>query len=155
MALVIAAAVPAAGVAQQVAPLPLRQWELRADGIFGSSSAGHLGAGVNVPAGDYTRVGVVVASGPARRLGRTEASARADFVARYLLYPFGEMRWGLYAGGGFTTVYQGASRLHGYLLAEVGVEGPPRGGWRPAFELALGGGFRAGVVLRRARSNAR
>lgn len=152
---VAAAMLPAAGAAQGTPPRPLAQWEARLDGVFGASSAGQLGVGVNVWAGDYVRTGVLVAAGPSRRDGRTAVSGRVDVVARYLLDPFGEMRWGPYVGGGFSSAWDEPTRWHGYLLAVIGLEGPARRGWRPALEVGLGGGFRAGLALRRARVNAR
>ena len=146
---------PAASAAQDVVLRPRVQWEVRADGIVGAASAGQLGVGVNVPAGYYIRLGAVAASGLSRLEGRTDPCARVDVEARYLLDPFGEIRWGPYAGAGFTTAWDRAERWRGYLLAVIGIEGPVRGGWRTAFEIGLGGGFRAGLVLRRARSNGR
>jgi hypothetical protein len=76
-------------------------------------------------------------------------------MARYLLDPLRQFKWGPYAGGGFTAQWDRRANWHGDLLVLVGIEGPVRAGWRPAVELGLGGGARLGVVLRRARSNGR
>jgi len=76
-------------------------------------------------------------------------------VARYLLDPFREFRWGPYAGAGFSAQWNRGADWRGDLLLLVGVEGPAHEGWRTAVELGRGGGARLGVVLRRARSNGR
>jgi hypothetical protein len=51
--------------------------------------------------------------------------------------------------------HEGDASARGYLLAVVGVEGRRRGAWAPSVELGFGGGVRLGVVLRRARPDAR
>jgi hypothetical protein len=145
---------PAALAAQDYAFSPRVQWEARADALFGSPTSGQLGAGVNIPAGYYVRLGASVAAGGAQHAGRTSATARTDLVTRYLLDPFRELRWGPYAGAGL-SVRRDDAHWRGYLLAIAGIEGPVRGGWRTAVEIGLGGGFRAGIVLRRARTNGR
>jgi hypothetical protein len=146
---------PAVAAPQELVFRPRVQWEVRADGIFGATSAGQLGVAANLPAGYYVRVGGAVACGPSRRDGHADASARADIVARYLLDPFGEIAWGPYVGAGISAAWNQADPWRSYLLAIIGVEGPVHRGWRTAFEIGLGGGFRAGLALRRARSNSR
>jgi hypothetical protein len=83
------------------------------------------------------------------------ASGRIDVVTRYLLDPFHEFRWGPYAGAGVSALWDRRANWRGALLLLVGVEGPARAGWRTSVELGLGDGARLGVVLRRARPNAR
>jgi hypothetical protein len=145
---------PAALAAQDYAFSPRVQWAARADALFGAPSSGQLGVGVNIPAGYYVRLDASVAAGGTERGGRTAATARTDLVTRYLLDPFRESRWGPYAGAGLSVRWDDA-HWQGYLLALAGIEGPARGGWRTALEIGLGGGFRAGIVLRRARTNGR
>ena len=55
-----------------------------------------------------------------------------------------------YAGGGASLRYDEGGRARGYMVAFMGVEGPPMGGVLPALEVGLGGGARVGVTLRRA-----
>jgi hypothetical protein len=101
------------------------------------------------------RLGASLAAGPEWRDGQAVASARLDLTARYLFDPFHEIPWAPYAGGGFTSTRDDRARLRGYLLVVAGVEGPAYRGWRTAVEAGLGDGFRLGIVLRRARANAR
>jgi hypothetical protein len=148
-------AAPAALRAQLNPLKPPVQFAMRADLLGGPPAGAQLGVGANVLAGDYVRIGVDVAGGAAMRDGATFASGRADVVARYLLDPFGEFRWGPYVGGGVTGYWDRQATRRADLLVVVGIEGPVRSGWRTAFELGIGGGARLGVVLRRARSNGR
>ena len=95
-------------------------------------------------------------------------SARADLMARFLLDPFREARWGPYAGAGLSVraeeerhvgdgdVAKERVRSRGFLLLALGVEGPELGnGVMPALELGFGGGTRLGLVLRQARPGRR
>ena len=154
LALALPLAAPAS-FGQEFAFKPRVQWEVRADGIFSSSSTAQAGAGLNVASGYYVRVGLVVAAGETASRGRMFASARTDFTMRYLLDPFQELHWAPYFGAGFSGAHDAATSWRGYLLALAGIEGPSHGGWRPSLELGLGGGVRAGIVLRRARTNGR
>ncbi|HXD21722.1 MAG TPA: hypothetical protein VN613_00080 [Gemmatimonadaceae bacterium] len=150
----IAAAAPA--LHAQFAPVrPTVQLGVRADLLGGPPAGAQIGVGANVPAGYYVRLGVDAAGGAAVRDGSTFASGRVDVVARYLLDPYAEFRWGPYVGGGVTAQWDRRATRRADLLLLVGIEGPAHAGWRTAVELGLGGGARLGVVLRRARSNAR
>ena len=153
--LVSLAVSPAVLRAQLEGLKPPVQFEMRADVLGGPPAGGQVGVGANVPAGYYLRLGVDAAAGASERDGAAFTSGRVDFVARYLLDPFREFRWGPYIGGGFTAQWDRRATRRGDLLLLVGVEGPAHAGWRTAFELGLGGGARLGVVLRRARSNGR
>ncbi len=115
----------------------------------------HAGVGANVPAGFYARIGLVAAAGIARRGGRGVASGRFDATARWLLDPFGEFRWGSYAGAGLTVRPDDRDNWRGSLLVLLGVEGRADRGWRTAVEAGLGDGARIGVVVRRARLKGR
>jgi hypothetical protein len=72
-----------------------------------------------------------------------------DLFARFHLDPFRESRWGPYGGGGLTTRMDRGERTRSYLLVFAGVDGPLRGVFTSSFEAGLGGGARAGVILRR------
>ena len=128
------------------------QTEWRIDGLFARTSGVEAGLGISVPTGIYVRNGVVggIGAGPHGVEGRT------DLLSRFSLDPFRQSRWALYGGGGISGRYRthedGGS--HAYLLLFLGLEGPLRAGttsgWVPAFEVGLGGGGRAGIILRRA-----
>jgi hypothetical protein len=151
----LAALVPSIGAAQEFDFRPRLQVEARADGVLAATSGVQVGVGANVPSGYYLRLGLTAAAGPAWRDARTIASGRLDVSARYLLDPFREIRWSLYAGTGLTARWDEVSRWRGYLLFLAGIEGPEHRGWTTALEAGFGGGVRVGVVLRRARRNGR
>ncbi len=153
----VAVAAPVMAGAQEFAFKPVVQWQIRADAAVAPAPAIQLGAGVNVPLGYYVRLDGTLAAGPEWTGGRTITNARLDLTARYLFDPFHEIPWAPYVAGGLTSIRdeKDAPRLRGYLLLILGIEGPAYRGWRTAFEGALGGGVRIGVVLRRARENGR
>lgn len=136
-------ALPAALGAQRLQP------EVRVDAIGPRPYALHAGAGVVVPLGTYVRVsagagwGIRLAGGAARR------EWRGDLLARVTLDPFRRQRWALSVGGGITV------RHRAWLAAVVDLEGPALGAVVPAVQIGLGGGLRAGVVLRRAMEGRR
>lgn len=131
------------------------QWEGRLEGIFARTSALQGGIAVNVPAGRYVRIGALGAAGAAWANGEQRASARLEGVARFLLDPFRESRFGLYGVGGVSVMYDGFEHTRPNVVVGAGVEGTPRNGRAIAAELALGGGVRVAVVLRRARRTGR
>ena len=149
------AAAPAPALAQTDSFKPAVQFEARLDALGGPPAGAQVGAGANVAAGYYFRIGADAAAGASWRDGGAVAGGRVDAVARYLLDPFHEFRWGPYAGLGFSANWVQRANWRGDLLLLVGLEGPAHAGWRTAIELGLGGGARLGVVLRRARSNGR
>lgn len=149
------AASPARAPAQSEPFKPAVQFEARLDVLGGPPAGAQAGAGLNVAAGYYTRIGVDAAAGASARNGGVVASGRVDLAARYLLDPFHEFRWAPYAGGGITALWDGGANWRAGLLLLVGMEGPVHAGWRTAIELGLGGGARLGLVLRRARANGR
>ena len=140
--------------AQEFTFSPQVQAEWRTDVLSGPPAALQFGAGLNLPAGYYMRVGLTAAGGVAWRAGVAAGSARVDFTTRYLLDPFGELRWGVYGGAGVSTRID-ESQARTFLLVVGGVEGPASHGWRTSIEAGLGGGARLGIVLRRARKNGR
>lgn len=127
------------------------QWEARLDATSARVSAAHAGGGVNVRAGNYVRLGIAALAGASRADGITRASQRVDATARFLLDPFAERRMGLYGGAGLTARHDAGGAWKGDLLLVIGLEGAAVGRMVPAFELALGGGVRAGLVLRTRR----
>lgn len=142
LAAFVAAMITVAPAGAQEAPRLLPEGRL--DAFAGEPWAVHAGLGVTAPLGTYVRFGAVGGLGT----GAGGVSGRADLVARFTLDPFRERRWAPYMAGGVSWRFGEGSRNALVLLA--GAEGPARGGIAPAFELGVGGGFRAGVVLRRA-----
>jgi hypothetical protein len=144
--------------------------ELRADVIAARSTAYHLALGAGLPVSNYVRLAGAVGAGMLVPPAPAEArpSARADLVARFLLDPFREARWGPYAGAGVSVradeeryfgggdVAKERVRARGFLVLALGVEGPELGGrLLPSFEVGFGGGTRVGLVLRQARPGRR
>jgi hypothetical protein len=147
----LAAASPAQ--AQQGLPPPRPRPEARIDYLGSNPQTVHAGVGLNVPVGTYVRVELVAAGGASWDDGRSAMSARADAIGRFAFDPFRERRWGLSAGGGLSARYDdrptnGRRRWRALIALVVDLEGPRGGGVAPAFQVGLGGGVRAGVILR-------
>jgi hypothetical protein len=102
------------------------------------------GLGAVIPIGYYVRAGAAVGYLP---LDTRLSSHRwhADLITRLTLDPFREQRWGLSVGGGLSY-----HRRRMSLAVIADLEGPEMRGWLPAFQVGLSGGFRAGLILRRA-----
>jgi hypothetical protein len=148
------AVVPASSRAQQAVASGVMP-ELRADVIAGDRPALHVGAGVQVPVGYYVRVGIIGAAGVGEGAGR-HRSGRVDLIARFLLDPFRQTRYGLSLGGGVTLRADQGDRVRPALLMVADVEGRrATPGWVPAVQVGLGGGVRVGVALRRGVPGAR
>jgi len=147
---IVALAAAGTAASAQVEQQPV-QTEWRLDGLFARSSGVEAGVGVSVPTGIYVRNGLVGAVGA----GRHGIEGRTDLLSRFSLDPFRQSRWALYGGGGISGRYRSREDggSHAYLMLFLGLEGPlPLGrtsGWVPAFEVGLGGGARAGIILRR------
>ncbi|MDP1859369.1 MAG: hypothetical protein Q8K82_11885 [Gemmatimonadaceae bacterium] len=131
------------------------QPEFRADVITSRDPTLQIGGGINVPAGIYARVGLTVAGGVAVRDRSVRSAARLDAHGRFLLDPFREYPVGVYGMGGISVMYDGFERWRPLVTVGLGLESRARRGHTTAFELALGGGVRVGVVMRRARATGR
>ena len=136
--------------------------EFRGDVILGDRAAVHLGAGVQIPLGNYMRLGLIgaagrrLASSASRPPGRSAASGRVDILARFLLDPFRQTAYGLSLGGGLGVRAESGELVRPVLLVAVDLEGRRSGGGLvPAFQAGLGDGVRFGVVLRRGVPGAR
>lgn len=140
--------------AQQAARGGWLKPELRVDAIVARRSAVYGGVGAHAPLGTYLRLDAVVAAGTLFAAGGSRSSARADLTARFLLDPDRRRRRGAYAGAGLSAVRE-RGRTRGDILILVGAESRVRHGYAPAVEFGLGGGIRAGLVLRRARADRR
>lgn len=126
--------------------------EFRVDGIFSETQAIHLGAGVLFPLGTYVRSGIIAGAG----LSGGEPSFRGDFVNVFHVDPFRESRWAPYGGGGISLRHDNATdQSNAFLLLILGIEGPRGKAYAPAIEIGLGGGVRAGIVMRRSGEKSR
>lgn len=131
------------------------QPEFRLEFIARDEGTMLAGLGANVPAGLYTRLGIDGAAGWARVNGSTGTAARIDASARFLLDPFRQFRFGLYGLGGVSAMYVEGDDWTPRVLLGLGLEGRLRGRTMASLEVALGGGTRVAVVLRRARMGGR
>ena len=143
-------------LAAQSAFAPMPQGELRLEVAATPAAGVSAGLGVNVRAGYYARVGVHAMAGLARRGEGFIGVQRVEAVSRFLFDPFGEFPRGLYGGGGFAVRRTPGDPVRGDLVVVVGVEGRRTAQPTiPSVELALGGGARLTVVLRRRRPTGR
>ena len=147
---------PYTALAAQGTSGAMPQPELRLEVPVTPSAGIAAGLGVNVRAGYYARVGVHAAAGVVRRGEGIVGVQRIEAVSRFLFDPFGEFPRGLYGGGGFAFRQTAGDPLRGDLVVVVGMEGPLATRRAiPAVELALGGGARLTLVLRRRRAAGR
>ena len=103
------------------------------------------GAGIEIPVGYYTRIGVTGAAGSID----SEATGRFDVLARFLFDPFLQQRWGLSAGAGVSLRVREGDRVRPYILTVIDLEGPhSANGLSPALQFGLGAGIRIGGALR-------
>lgn len=147
--LAIAAVAPSSASAQQRQRIPTYA-ELRGEGIFSGDRITTLaGAGVVVPAGNYTRVSLDTELGAEMRSSETRFAGRVDLVARFLLDPLREMPWGFSLGGGLSVPYgDGTQGVQPLMTAVIDVEGRRGGRFTPALQVGLGGGTRVALVFR-------
>lgn len=124
--------------------------EVRLDVIGPEPYSPQIGLGLNTAVGTYTRLTAAVGYGPREATdGTRNGELRGDLLARVTLDPFRQQRWALALGGGLSV------RRQPYLALLVDVEAPGRNGWIPVLQLGVGGGARAGLILRRALLNRR
>ena len=124
--------------------------EVRLDVLGGRPASVQGAAGVVIPSGYYVRIGVLAGAGATvERDGATRAAGRVDVLARFLIDPFRQSRWGFSAGAGVSLRADPGDRVRPHLLAALDVEGRrARGGFTPALQIGLGGGVRGGIGLR-------
>jgi hypothetical protein len=126
------------------------QPEGRVDVLAARRTAVQGGIGVSLPAGRSVRLELVSAAGASTVGGYIGFSTRLEGVARYLLDPDFDSRWGAYGGGGLGARYDRGAGWRGVLIALIGLEGPRWGGVVPFVEAGYGGGSRVGAGVRRA-----
>jgi hypothetical protein len=125
------------------------QAELRVDVLGPEPHTVQPGAGATVSIGTYARASAVVGYALQRDTNQLEDRWRADLLGRFLFDPFRQQRWAIAVGGGVSI------RRRTYLVALVELEGPEAAGWLPAVHVGVSGGFRGGLVFRRAVSGRR
>jgi hypothetical protein len=146
-AVVMAAALAAPLHGQQVSMRLVP--EVRVDAVGASPATVQGAVGVEIPAGYYVRVGVIAGAGASVEEGESGPAGRLDVLARFLLDPFRQSRWGFSAGGGVSLLAREGDHVRPQLLVALDLEGPrSRNGVSPSFQLGLGGGLRAGIGLR-------
>jgi hypothetical protein len=146
-AIALVAVAPAVMRAQQRVPVAP---EVRLD-VIGAHPTSVQGAiGVEIPAGTYVRVGVLGGAGATiDGDGGSRAAGRVDVLARFLLDPFRQARWGFSAGGGVSLRADPGDRVRPRLLVALDLEGRrTSAGLSPSLQVGLGGGVRGGVGLR-------
>lgn len=130
--------------------------EARVGSTLSPRTAPFAGAGVSVRSGWYARLGVAAEAGAARVGDSWREVGRVSASARFLLDPFGERRVGLYGGAGLAWRFAEQEVPRGSLFLVLGAEGRAQGARVvPAFEIAVGGGVHATIVLRGRRPDSR
>jgi hypothetical protein len=127
-------------------------------GVIGVEPTSVQGAlGVQIPAGTYVRVGILAGAGATiEDEGTSRAAGRVDVLARFLIDPFRQARWGLSAGAGVSLRADPGDRVRPRLLLALDLEGRrSRGGVSPSIQLGLGGGVRGGLGVRWSGRSAR
>ena len=120
--------------------------EVRVDVVGASPTTVQGAVGVEIPAGCYVRVGVLAGAGASWTRDESGAAGRLDVLARFLLDPFHQSRWGFSAGGGISLLAREGERVQPELLVALDLEGPRwSNGVSPSIQVGLGGGVRAGV----------
>ena len=130
--------------------------EARLDAFIARDEALHAGVGIAVDAGTYVRLAGIVGAGVARRDDATAASGRVEILGRFVLDPFRQARWGVYAATGVVGQYDdGGAGAHGHITLLLGAELPTARTTVTAVELGIGGGVRVGLSMRRGRRGRR
>ena len=131
--------------------------EVRLDVLGGSPSSLQGAVGLQIPSGYYVRIGVLAGVGTTLEGDDApRAAGRVDVLARFLLDPFRQSRWGFSAGAGVSLRADPGDRVRPQLLAALDLEGRrARAGLTPSLQIGLGGGVRAGLGLRWSGRSAR
>jgi hypothetical protein len=126
--------------------------EARIDAFVAHRSALQAAVGADIAFSPELHLELVAGAGPAFGGGPgLSFSARGDAVVHFLPDPRHLMRWSPYAGGGIGARYDSSADWRAVAIVVVGVNAPR---WKhaiPFIEAGLGGGFRIGAGVRRAR----
>jgi hypothetical protein len=145
VAVAVAGAATSAASAQGVEP------EARVDAIVAHRSALQAALGADIPFSPDLHLELAAGAGPSFGGGAGSSfSARGDAVVHFLLDPQHLMRWSPYAGGGIGARYD-RTDWRAVAILVVGVNAPKWKHALPFIEAGLGGGFRIGAGIRRAR----
>lgn len=149
LAAFVLVAAPSAAASAQAPRIPIVP-EVRLDVLEGRPSSVQGAVGLNIPAGYYVRVGVLAGAGVTmERDATSRAAGRVDVLARFLIDPFRQSRWGFSAGAGVSLRADPGDRVRPRLLAALDLEGRRSlHGISPAVQIGLGGGVRGGIGLR-------
>jgi hypothetical protein len=131
------------------AMLQAQQPQVRADVLGPAPVALSAGVGLLGAFGYYVRGSADISYGVRDPGGSSREEWRGDLLARFLFDPFRQQRVGLSIGGGLSI------RRRTYLALIADVEGPAFRGVAPAVQAGISGGWRAGIVLRRAPAKRR
>lgn len=141
-----ALASPALAQRQSIEP------EARIDGIIAHRGALQAALGADIPISGAMHLELAAGIGPSFAAGAgSNVSARGDAIVHFLLDPQHLMRWSPYAGGGIGARYDRGPNWRGVAILVIGVNAPKWKHATPFIETGLGGGFRIGAGLRRAR----
>ena len=155
-AVAVGSALPASTAAQSRPLFP----EARVDGVTARGNAVYGSVGIALPLTTYTRVALTGGAGRSWYRDREGVAARIELVGRFVLDPLRERRWAPYGFAGLGSSYddlyeESRDRWREVIVLGIGAEGPRVGAVSPAVEVAMGGGTRLSLVLRRALANRR
>lgn len=146
--------------AQTGPPKPPLTNEARFDTRISRHNVVEAGWSLIIPTGIYVRSSLTAAGGYVWRDQRWARESRYEATSRFLLDPFRQSRFGLSVGGGIgmtnsdgflsepNALGDRSVRWRPYLAAILDMELRKTAGWTPAVQVGLGGGFRAGLMIR-------
>ena len=142
----LAASVPASAQQPSIPVVP----ELRIDVLGADPTSVQAAVGVEIPAGYYVRVGLLAGAGATIEPdGASRAAGRVDLLARFLVDPFRQSRWGFSAGAGLSLRANPGETVSPDIFVAIDLEGRrSRSGFTPSVQVGLGGGVRGGIGLR-------
>jgi len=152
---VLAARAPAQPPAPAVARAPRLLPLVRLDALVDARPGVQGAVGVTAATAYNTRLDLVAGLGGVSRPTGWELAGRVDLLGRWLSDPYRRSRWALSAGGGVGLLLEQARGPRPVGILAVGLEAPGTGRWLRGAEVALGGGVRVGVTMRRVRPGRR
>jgi hypothetical protein len=135
--------------AQSQAPARRILPEVRADGSVSDVDVLHFGGGFHVNSGTYMRLALLAGYGRAWAGEQSFDSYRVELQGRFHLDPARNNRFGLYGIGGILAGHDDVAHWQSRIVAGAGVELPAHARSTIALEMALAGGFRVSLAVRR------